>query len=700
MTTKHLTLYLIGLMFTCLAVLGAPIQDISFSDPNWEFTNGATYNSSTEELTITGNPNTYEYARLTISLPSNTSDIYLAADLYLENIVLGNVPWYAPKLKVLPTTGGSIKAMNLDSPAQGSWYNTFMQTNVNSYNEVIIEFGFQNSSGTFTIKNPTLTDTEPVPTPYSFPYGIPSNPSCRLNLSSSDLIDFNNDLLSTNSHFSWASKSWGDSEVSETINEHFPMSNLRFPGGTVGNFYNWTTDGYYNDPSTFANNSRQSLYNSNFKFDYLGFKDQVISSSASATLMFNVIHDDITSAANRLQSRVNDGLNIKWVELGNENFYGTQSYGYISGGQWQVSDIDEYISHTKALVNSLKVISPNTGYAVCMNHHDYTSGSWSDVLSQETYFDAAVMHNYNNVGNENLDYGSGVVLLDSYKYTRKNIQTYQQYFGSTPMLVSEWGVLGSKSFLGVLSSADMFLALLEGNTYDGVVQQAGIHMLYHSDSNAPQSMILLENGQIKYTPNGVFYAKLFEVFKDKQIYTALSASEEVTTGLPGVISRGVDYGDSIKVFSVNKLPVSSDLIINLDGELLSESYRTETYSMNPDTWPNAYNNPNEAWTNNENSGAISLPAYSISVVTIKKPSETATAASNLTVSKLTAYPNPVSDKLYLDGVQNNTPYTLFDTHGNMIISGRYTSNGILTEKLSSGIYFIQAGQLTTKFIVQ
>ncbi len=690
--------------FTFIVFVSAPylafsieITDISFNSSGWVFSSGANYDNSTEELTIIGNSTTYEYARLTINLPIGTTDVYLSGDVFLENIVLGSVAWYAPKIKISPISGAALKTENLDSPAQGSWYNAFVKADASSQNQVVLEFGFQNSLGTYVIKNPKVTDTEPVPTPYSFPFTVPSNPVCILNLSSSDVMDFNNDLLSTNSHFSWASKKWGDIEVVNAINTYFPMSNYRFPGGTVGNFYDWTTDGYYNDPSTFENSSRANLYNSNFTFDYPGFKNQVNTSSGTATLMFNVIHDDITTASNRFQSRITDGLDVKWIELGNENFYSTQSYGYISGGQWQVSDVDEYINHTSALVTSLKDVSSLAKYTVCINPDDYTIGGWSSRLASETYYDATTIHNYNNVGSENLDFASGSVLLNSYEFTRNNIETYKTHFGNTPTIITEWGALGSKSFLAVISAADMFLAILEGNTEDSVVMQAGIHMLYHSDNNTAHTLILMDGGQMKYSPTGVFYSKLYDVFKDKSIYLALSTSEEIEVGLPGVISRAVETGDSIKIFSVNKLPVVSKLEVSLDGLEINGSYKMETYSMSPEVWPNAYSNPDEAWTSSTGSGVIYLPPYSITVVTVSKNNNVTNFSDNQREHTIEVFPNPVSNRVYLDGIDPNSNYEIMDINGTLLDSGIYKSNGINIQSLLSGMYFIKVELDIIKF---
>ena len=142
------------------------------------------------------------------------------------------------------------------------------------------------------IANPMLLDSPPE-SQYEFPFAIPADNTCSINLNSGEVSTFKNDLLSVNSHFCWAGYSWGDSEVGDIFRERLPLKNLRFPGGTVGNFYDWETDGFYNDEWTFLSPSRKKLYESGFRFDIDGYAEVCKSTGASSTLMFNVIQDDV-----------------------------------------------------------------------------------------------------------------------------------------------------------------------------------------------------------------------------------------------------------------------------------------------------------------------------------------------------------------------------------------------------------------------
>lgn len=697
---------LLLLLVSPLILLSGPIDDISFTDPRWVFDEGVTYDDVTGILTIVGDASEYRKARIVIEVPAGTQDIYLSSEVYLSDIVNGLASWYTPKFKILDAAGSTaLNACNFASPTEYIWYSTYClleDFNNASDTQIMLEYGMQNCSGTMQIKFPQVSDDEPVVTPYSFPYSVPTDKSCNLNLVSSDKVAFNNDLLSSNCHFSWASYEWGDSEVSNIINNDFPQTNYRFPGGTVGNFYDYTTDGYQDHYSTFDNASREALFIGGFTFDYPGFKNQVVSSSGSATLVFNVIHDSSSEGADRLTSRLADGLNIEWIELGNENYFADQAFGNIAAGD-KVASVDNYISHTQSLTTALKSVDPSVKVSVAIDHggYAYEAGGWTDRLSEETYYDAATLHNYISTWNENLIFTSGQKLLQSYKETRTNIEKYKGHFGTTPLIVTEWGIQGApESFLSVIAYADIFMALLEANIQDGILKQSGIHMFYHSDRNQPQTLIYYDGSTVKYTPTGAFYSKLFELFKNADVYTALSSSEELESGLPGIISKAIDYGDSIKVFSVNKLPEAGELNITLDGEELAGDYITETYSIDPETgWPAAFSSPNEPWLKSTGEGNVSLPAYSLNITTVAK-GDLSVNSEELVKRLISAYPNPSNGFVNFNGVKPGEQIEILDMNGRVVLDDVFRNKAINVKGLASGVYYVKVADQNIKLILK
>ena len=681
--------------------------NISFTNTGWNYSGNTSYNPVTDELTITGDTNIYSKAEITITIPTTESEIYLSADVFLENIVQkksGAKSWEFPKMKLIDGST-TVTACNYQSPAQGAWHSTYC--GVNNYGPgkttITLQFGFQNASGTYVIKNPKVHYSEPSPTPFTFPYAVPTDTRCQLSINTNNKKTFNNDLLSTNSHFTFTpttgEKSWSDVEVYGTLNNYYPMENLRFPGGTVGNFYDWSTDGFYPGNATFDSPYRENLYNQSYRFDYTGYKNFVnADAKRSATLMFNMIHDDISSSTSRFSSRISDGLTVKYIELGNEGYYDKQSWGYMTSSD-RTSDVTTYINHTSALTTALKSIDPSVKIAVPIDHFNYDAGGWSDKLSKESYYDIAVVHSYVNVDQGAVfDLTTGTTLLNTYKKQRETIEQFKTHFPTTPLIMTEWGVLGSSSFMSAIAVADAFLAILDGNIQDEIVQQAGIHMFYHSDSNEPRTLIYIDGGTVKHTAIGVVYSKLFKVFKGKEVFKALSTSEDISTNLPGVIARAVEDGDSIRVFAVNKLPVSSELVIVEDAIQKTGQFVLESYSMSPETWPDGVADPNIPWTTALPSGSVNLPAYSVNVVSFKK--EMPTANNYLTGNTVHIFPNPSDEVVFINGVSDGAPYLFKDMTGQVVLMGNYSAAGIILKGLPSGIYLIEVEGENYKVAVQ
>lgn len=293
---------------------------------------------------------------------------------------------------------------------------------------------------------------------------------------------------------------------------------------------------------------------------------------------------------------------------------------------------------------------------------------------------------------------TGVTLLNTYKKKRETISKYKSYFPSTPMIMTEWGILGSPSFMTVLAVADGFMAIVEGSVNDNVVQQAGIHMFFHSNTNDPRTLIYIDNNEVVHTPVGVLYSKLLEVFIDSEIYEALSTSEEIDDNLPGTIAKAILKGDSIHVVAVNKLPEAAQLNIDVDGVVRNGDYVLSSYAMSPEQWPNAITNPSTAWATTTESGAISLPAYSINVISFQK--DIVTATNEITTQSLSVFPNPSSDVFFVKGLAVSTSFILTNAQGKVVIAGKYNSNGVDVSSLSAGIYYFTALGVTQKIIVR
>jgi hypothetical protein len=668
--------------FTLVAgISAAEIASISFRE-GWTLS-GAVISGDT--LIVSGNTGSYSKAQRKVSITGNPANLYFIADIILENIVQGELSTSLPKFKIYDGDGTSIKAFNIVPLVQDEWYTNGMVISGFSglgENEITLEFGIQECEGNMKVLLPKLLDAAPQPD-YSFPFDIPSS-GCAIELKSNEKLQFNDNLLSANSHFvSSTSVTWSDRQVMQILAQLLPLGNLRFPAGTVGNFYDWETDGFYGDEWTFLSARRRQAFESGFCFDYPGFLDNVKALDASATLMFNMLRDSPDKSAAQLSSRLADGLLVDYVELGNENYFPDQAFGNVDSPQ-------KYISHTKEVTAALKSVKSDIQIAVNTDRHNYLAGSWNDLLSKENYYDACVMHPYTNTGTFLLNKPALQAVFGAYRSTKEAFAEHKKMFPGKPLLLSEWNIFteGAPSYFAqALGVADQFLAIAEGGD-EGLVVQAGLHMFCLSEENTESTLYFGTAGNLQRTRLAVVYEKIVTTFKGRSIYRARGTSASLAENLPAVNCRALDCQDSISIFAVNKLPVESPLSVTLDGIAYTGDFQMESFSE-PMVGVSAYSLSDNPWKHSSGTGAIILAPSSIAVVSFPK--------SGLNTVK----GRPVSFcTIFLKGAILTFPCAairkveLYGVNGRKVFSREMTAAAINLgrEPIAAGIYSIRVNE--------
>lgn len=694
-------------LYILILVVGffnAQLPDISFNGTNaWSKTpsnyNGITYDTANNQANIIGNGTGYVRTTLTKTYTWPTT-VYFTADVMIQNGEFHSENINNPQLVVYGTTlvNGNLVAVterfNMEWGLQNTWYKAGIRIdNFEPGTPIQFEFGMNKVAGTMMVKNPQLTTTAPEFT-YEFPWTVPANTTTTLNVNTSQKHNFENDLLSSNTHFIFAKVPWGSTKVQTPINTYFPMTNLRFPGGTVGNYYKYTTDNFYiNTTVPVTPNNLVSYTNNGYTLDYAGYKNFCISSGASSTYMLNVMLGSAQTAIAEYQNRYSNGLNglpMKWVELGNEMYLTENQKGT------NVTDANNYITHTKTITTGIKNANPNAKVAVCLEKDDFTNTptEWNYILSQDqSYFDAATLHNYIPIDHFFYSKYSSYGMLKGYKTSMKRFTDFRALFRNKPLLLTEWGITGNVNepyFLNTLGVADVFLAIEKANEMN-IVKQAGIHMLYKNDSDEYATLMYYDTGKLRLTTIGKLYSKLFEVFKNSEVYNAETVSAELETGLRAVNAKMVKNGNAYKIFAVNKLPVSSPLQINIDGVPYNGNYTIETYSANMNGVINSELATTNVWTSTNNNGSINLPASSISVVTLTSSFLNNEEVNNSKTVKI--YPNPAMSNLCVEGLKNDmskVSFYIYDMSGKLIQSNKMPLSGCISvEKMTPGNYILQ-----------
>lgn len=671
------------LLFT--SVCFGQFPNLDFNGTNsWTTNPNISFNASLNQATISCNGTGNNLTSLTVSLTNPPSEFYLYADFQLQNVVYDQATIKNPNIVIRNGSGNVVERLTFKDDLEFTWFKSGIKIENYTDSQLTIEFGVNNASGTMIVKDPILSSTPPTFT-YEFPFNIPSDVTTTLNVNLSQKHNFENDLLSSNTHFVFAKIPWSNVALQDAINNYFPMSNLRFPGGSVGNFYNYQTDNFY--INSFTSNNLINYNNQGYTLDYNGYNNFVQNSGATSTYMLNVMFNDVTTAKNEYQNRFNSSLPMKWVELGNEMYLSENQVGPF------ISDITTYLNHSQQISTQIKTVNPNAKVAVCLEKDDFTIGEWNDILSQnQTYFDAATLHNYIATNmhfySKYASYGS----LTAYKKSMNRFTQYQQMFPTKPLLLTEWGITGNVNepyFVQTLGIADAFLAIEKANEMN-IVKQAGIHMLYKNDVNDTATLMYYNNSnQLMLTSKGKVYSKLFEVFKNAEVYNAETLSSEIITGLKAVNAKMVKKGTNYVIFAVNKLPVVSPLILNIDGNNFNGNYTLETYTENMSNATNGILASTNLWNTSNLNGNINLPASSISVITINENEINNLSNNDFEKDKILVFPNPSSDFIFINGIENlKVKIEITDLTGKVVFISEFNQNSIDISALKTGVYFI------------
>ena len=247
--------------------------------------------------------------------------------------------------------------------------------------QLLIQLRMERCYGIMKIRNVRLTFDKPGAP--AFPGIVPEKPVCNLAIDTSQRKTFNNYLLGMNSSFRPFGKwlpphTYKSPEIRKVLDRIRPAV-LRFPGGTIANWYNYETDMYQLPVTPEGCHLFSAIKYHNeagHKFGFDGFASICREYDIATSLVFNILQDSPEKCVARLKDRKARGLKVKWIELGNENDTPTQRGP-------QLRYVEDYIHLTKPIVKALKAVDPEILCAI--NIASPNSLDWSLPLSKENY---------------------------------------------------------------------------------------------------------------------------------------------------------------------------------------------------------------------------------------------------------------------------------------------------------------------------
>jgi hypothetical protein len=219
------------------------------------------------------------------------------------------------------------------------------------------------------------------------------------------------DVYGTNSLFNTGPIAYTNPGLAKTFSE-LGARVIRFPGGTPANFYNFKT-GYHDVPDIRqSKRHHQQIKNANTytrltKGDIGGYRTEHFlefqkRTGADVSLVLNICTQDSQYTREWLTFLREKGLQVKYIEVGNEIYFGIYKNLIISP--------DDYIQKAKAHVKVAKEIFPDARIGAVVSSHSYTNDSfvdqvesrpntsrnhiWDKTIAKADFYDAIVIHMY------------------------------------------------------------------------------------------------------------------------------------------------------------------------------------------------------------------------------------------------------------------------------------------------------------------
>ena len=505
-----------------------------------------------------------------------------------------------------------------------------------------------------------------------------------------------------------------------SLNETDFMDNLnnlgdvffRYPGGNGSNQFFW--DG--NVPSSILNDAEITVNDlidgSGWRISPDDFANVLIQTNSNGIIAVNASYAIYGTSPNPIEvaagyaadfvRHMNNDLNanIKYWEVGNEN-YGPWQAGYnVNGNQINGSD---YGAIFNVFVDSMKAADPSIKIGAVVFPHDGNYNNWTRRVLQEVEntADFLIIHDYFKRKNNpnNVTFPEMMIAVSEVQQDVNNVNTMVSSYtskpsGYFPIAMTEYNSKTGEREIAMANA--IFIARVLG---EQIKHQIGMSLIWSFqnglDSYGGDHGITARNSTIvpKNTPRPVYFVNRYmnQFFGDKMIWSYSS-----DTSINSYVTK-FDNGD-MGMLVVNHTSNSKVVEFDFGSAQLKNSFFWYEVNASNETDKkifinNQTSNLSEGGPENYTQiAAFTRPNDGNTKFEIKPFSVTFIANANNTVGQLTTnlesiyFNNPFHDHITFFGDNVPEKTTIFDLNGVAVLSSK--SKTIDASNLSSGIYFI------------
>ena len=524
-----------------------------------------------------------------------------------------------------------------------------------------------------------------------YPFTLPDKVTATLTVDSVHKEAFKNQLLGYNV------EGFNSSTEKDFIRKFNPVS-IRFPHGLWANFYKWETDGYQNDS---YDNKQYDATIDVYAEKVKGHINQIALLNAEKKQEygrgFNMMwtytmnFDDATSCVARAVKDSALGLEIKDIELGNEHFWSSQRSN-------QTKTAADFLNRALSVSAALHERFPEVRVSIPLGWRRSQEGYNKSILGDKKYYDAITLHRYMGAdpdvpGESNTAYNA---LLTSREVLDTDVKWIRSYAGDKPFWLTEWGVSANKEVevnsAACLGMADVYLYMSEN-------QQIYDRANWFIFNKALNPMVVVENRKPVYPLQKRGYLSVYEmlqeVFMDGEMLQSSINSTLLNTTMNAVNARIVKKDDTIKVMAVNLANKSAEFVLKFGDETYTNGFSHHTLAFSGlGPVANIGIDVDPKILVKEGSGAITLPALSVNIITLTAE---VTALELLpSPTGIRVYPNPSHDGIFY--LKQAESWEVYSTDGQIILSG--SGRQVDLSGYQEGLYFLKTSTGVSKLLVQ
>jgi hypothetical protein len=325
-----------------------------------------------------------------------------------------------------------------------------------------------------------------------------------------------------------------------TITQNIQPSALRFPGGTLANYYHPDGKGYGFKQEE-VKGGFSDITNSMPLFDnnaIYHFADLCKMSNSNVVFVVNMWTGTVEEALWCLDYFHQQNIKVVGVELGNE-FYLTQYSSKYSNPQVYIQQAKEFAAVIRKKYPSIPLgivagdptePNPKGTYQIFMNR-------WNNELGKESFYDFYIPHLYSKVvvceqkGGSDLkavfDCAHLTLAPEFYNYLPVVLDHYKKFYGNKKMWITEWNTDGGYTTANTMLHAEFvsefLLDLVDLSNKNPEVEYAFFHNYgstgyaspIFSYSNLNSIAYLKKEGNIAYNSTYFSFLYLREIIDQK-----------------------------------------------------------------------------------------------------------------------------------------------------------------------------------------